>query len=532
MRGNISVHNAFMKKVSSGYKGKCTRISPIFWLLLFACLITTNALAAPSDHFVTTWKTDNHGTPNNTSIAVPMVGGPFDVDWDNDGTFDEFGLSGSVTHDYGLAGTYTIRIAGDYDSISFGNVPGPDGGNYKILSIDQWGTNSWTTMEKAFRMTWNLQVPATDTPDFSAVTSMWAMFSNAPLANPDTTNWDTSSVTNMVGMFAQAHSANPDTSNWNTSSVTSMAVMFSHAISANPDTSNWDTSAVTNMAAMFEGATSANPDTSGWNTSAVTNMSFMFVNTVMANPDTSGWDTSAVTDMTLMFSNAAAANPDVSGWDTSMVTSMRNMFRSVTSFDQDIGSWDVTSLTNAEEMFYGVTLSTTKYENLLVGWNAQTLQNYVTFSGGDSKYCSDAAIAAKVNMMASHGWNITDGGPSLSCPPDNPTTASDLTPETDTGTSDSDDFTLDNTPDFFVNCSATDIIITLYTDHPSANTAVGNHTCVGAGTEIASVTTSLSGGIHNITYTQKNGNGESGQSPALPVTVDLLFKEGFEISVQ
>ena len=143
-----------MQQVNRCYKGKYIRITPIFWLLLFTCLITTSALAAPSDDFVTTWKTGN----SDTSITVPMVGGPFDVDWDDDGSFDEFGVSGSVTHDYGVTGIFTIRIRGVYDSIRSGGA--------KILSVDQWGTNSWTSMEGAFSTATNLTIPAIDTPDF------------------------------------------------------------------------------------------------------------------------------------------------------------------------------------------------------------------------------------------------------------------------------------------------------------------------------------------------------------------------------
>ena len=320
------------------------------------------ALAAPADHFVTTWETDDPGTSNATSITVPMVGGPYDVDWDNDGAFDEFGLTGSITHDYGVTGTYKIRIRGVFDSIRFNN----GGDKNKILSIDQWGTNSWTSMNAAFRGAANLQVPATDTPDFSAVTNMRQMFASAGAANPDTSGWDTSAVTTMQLMFYGADSANPDTSSWNTGEVTNMEWMFTHSDSANPDTSRWDTSAVTDMSLMFFDTNSANPDTSGWDTSAVTTMQMMFWQATSANPDTSGWDTAAVTDMSLMFINA-------------------------TSFDRDVGSWNITSLTNATNMFNGATLSTPNYDSLLIGWGSQLLNTGVPFHGGNSTYCTSDA---------------------------------------------------------------------------------------------------------------------------------------------
>ena len=144
-------------------------------LVIFSSLGIRHAFAAPADDFVTTWKTDNSGTSNATTITVPMVGGPFDVDWDNDMTFDELGLTGTVTHDYGISGIVTIRIQGSYDSISIDDT----GDILKILSIDQWGTQSWASMSFAFSGATNLQVLATDTPDFSTVTDMRYMFADA-----------------------------------------------------------------------------------------------------------------------------------------------------------------------------------------------------------------------------------------------------------------------------------------------------------------------------------------------------------------
>ena len=87
--------------------------------------------------FVSTWKTDNPGTSNSTSISIPVQSAltyNYDVDWNNDGIFDQFGLTTGVTHDYGTAGTYTVRIRGDFPSIYFNN----EGDKQKILSVSQW----------------------------------------------------------------------------------------------------------------------------------------------------------------------------------------------------------------------------------------------------------------------------------------------------------------------------------------------------------------------------------------------------------
>jgi surface protein len=535
-----------------------------------------SASTALHDHFVTTWKTDNPGSSNNTSITVPIFGGPYDVDWDNDGTFDQTGLTDPVTHNFGVAGTYTIRIGGVFDFFSFFPPADPK----KLLSIDQWGTNIWSSMYRAFDGASNLQVFATDTPDLSNVTSMHAMFRGAGLADPDTSGWDTSAVTNMSYMFSHAHSANPDTSTWDTSAVTNMRAMFWDAIVANPDTSAWNTASVTDMGVMFSGADSANPDTSGWDTSSVTSMSNMFLDAGSANPDTSAWDTSSVTDMNSMFSYATSANPDTSAWDTSSVISMASMFKrannanpdtsnwntgsvtdmrwmfwnanlanpdtsgwdtssleemsymfvGATSFDQAIGHWNVSSLEDAVGMFRNASLSASNYEDLLIGWNGQVLQPGVVFDGGNSTFCSPEAVAARANIITTYGWTITDGGGDETCAsaPDSPSIPPDLIPESDTGVSDSDNFTTDNTPDFFVECSSAGNIITLYTDNPTAGMPFGGVECLYPGTQIAPALFPLKFGTHNISYTEQNDSGESGHSPTLEIMMDTITIGGFE----
>ena len=140
-------------------------------ILLITCC--ANSMSA---QFITTWQTDNPGTSSNTSITIPTtgIGYNYDVDWDNDGIFDEIGLTGSVTHDFGATGTYSITIRGDFPRIYFNN----GGDKQKILAVEQWGNNIWTSMDRAFRGCSNLVNNATDSPDLSLVTSTAYMFGN------------------------------------------------------------------------------------------------------------------------------------------------------------------------------------------------------------------------------------------------------------------------------------------------------------------------------------------------------------------
>jgi surface protein len=354
--------------------------------------ITDGGVCDPADDFVIRIKSDNTGgSPTEFVIYTNPTGVNYNynVDCDNDGVFEAFAQTSDYTCNYGStgAGIYTIRIQDNsgvgtgYSSPWFGSTDVRS----KVLSLEQWGTMRWTSMESAFKGCTSLVINASEIPDFSNVTSM-------------------------EFMFQATFSANPDTSNWDTSSVTTMRRMFWSALSANPNTSNWDMSSVTNMRSMFSGADSANPDTSNWDTSSVTNMSFMFSGADSANPDTNNWDTSSVTSMSSMFSSATSANPNVSNWDTSSVTSLSFMFRNATSASPVISNWDVSSVTNMTSMFDGISLPTSEYEAALINFSTQNLKSNVEFGAGNSRYCSSAAQAARASMISFNGWNITDGG--------------------------------------------------------------------------------------------------------------------------
>src|SRR5690554_3580524 len=126
-----------------------------FSLLLLLLFIGFQASAQQEDYFITTWKTDNDGISNNTSITIPTYIGEtyeYDVSWNNDGVW-ETGFTGDATHDYGVAGTYTVAIRGVFPRIYFNN----EGDSRKIISIDQWGTISWNSMANAFYGCWNVE---------------------------------------------------------------------------------------------------------------------------------------------------------------------------------------------------------------------------------------------------------------------------------------------------------------------------------------------------------------------------------------
>jgi len=382
--------------------------------------------------FVTIWKTDNTGVTGSHQILISTKDsiGDFTVNW-GDGVIEE-GLTGDVTHIYGMAGTYAVQISGDFPRIYF-NYGGTD--NRKLLSVEQWGDIKWHTMEEAFQVCPNLVINARDTPDLSLVTDMSSMFSGATSLNQPLNDWNVSNVTNMESMFVDAISFNQPLDRWNVSNVVRMDWMFEHASSFNQPLNSWDVSNVTNMASMFELASSFNQPLSDWNTTSVTNMNDMFryatefdqplnswdVSNVISmrgmfqfassfNQPLSDWNTSNVTNMGDMFRYATVFNQPLNSWDVSNVTQMYGMFENTVAFDQPLGEWDVSKVVYMGEIFSDSTLSTANYDDLLIGWSALNVESNVTFDGGNSRYSAGAATTARNTLTTTYGWIITDGG--------------------------------------------------------------------------------------------------------------------------
>ena len=295
------------------------------------------------------------GTSSSTQFTIPTYPGEaynYNVDCNNDGTYEATAQTGSYTCSYAAAGTYTVRIQ---DNTGLGTgfprfYANQSGDAQKLLTIAQWGTGKWTSMNSAFKGCNALTMTATDQPDLSGVTDMSYMFANATLFNGAIGGWDTSHVTNMSHLLFTAMAFNQPIGSWNTSNVTSMEYMLANTWSFNQDIHTWDTSKVTNMHGMLASASAFNQSLNGWDTGSVTNMVDMFVGATAFNGSIGLWDTHSVTSMQTMFQMARAFNQDISSWNTANVTSMGGMFSYTDAFNQNIGSWNTAKVTDMSGM--------------------------------------------------------------------------------------------------------------------------------------------------------------------------------------
>ncbi|MFK5971049.1 MAG: BspA family leucine-rich repeat surface protein, partial [Candidatus Marithrix sp.] len=441
----------------AGFKGKVHRKNELKRYLFLLMLFFVQNAMADSTWFITKWRT----TTANEDIIIPTNSGSYtynyEIDCDNDGTFEQTGITGDGTCTFSSAGEHIINIQGTFPAIYINNETEKD----KILEVIQWGNIAWKNMNAAFYGASNLQITATDSPNLSNVADMNSMFRDAIAFNSDISGWDVSNVVNMTYMFSGAVVFNQPLNSWDVGNVTNMSHMFRVATAFNQPLNSWDVSNVSNMAAMFRAATAFNSDISSWIPSSATNtsymfesatafnqnigswdvssainMGYMFNNATSFNQDINNWNVSNATTMGLMFANATAFNQDISGWNVSSATNMSSMFAGATAFNQNISGWNVSSainmagmfagttafnqnisgwtvggVTNMTNMFSGVTLSTANYDALLVGWDSLTLQTNVTFHGGNS-ICTfgSAAEAARTNMTSTDSWTITDGG--------------------------------------------------------------------------------------------------------------------------
>ncbi len=345
-------------------------ISLVTFLFLSAFAYAQNDEA---DHFVLKVTTTAGTNANDKSFTFYTQDTNYDIDWNNDQTFEDLGVAGNQPHTFPTAGVHTIRFR-NLNDIYINN----QADTAKYTSIEQWGTSVWNVaMDSAFQGASNLTMNATaGTPDMSLVTNMAYMFNGATSFNGDISGWNTASVTSMSRMFWVATSFNQNVGNWNTAQVTDMRSLFSRASTFNQDIGRWNTENVTDMSYMFysNGAHAFNQEIGNWNTENVIDMSYMFFRASNFNHDIGSWNTGNVIDMQRMFEGASSFDRDIGSWNVEKVTTMESMFYSASAFNQDIGNWNVENVEIMTTMFNGATA----FNQDIGNWN---VKNVTTMQG-------------------------------------------------------------------------------------------------------------------------------------------------------
>jgi surface protein len=345
----------------------------------------------------------------SNQVKLPLESsGTYDflVDW-GDGNQDTITVwnQAETTHTYSVSGDYVVTITGTINGWRF-NFGGDD---LKLLDISQCGPLQLGNNDFYFAGCSNMTWTATDPLNLSSTTSLFNIFRDCSAFNGAIGNWDVSGVTVMNEAFRGCTVFNQPIGNWNVSSVTDMGLMFDGCNAFNQNINSWDTSSVTNMLLTFSNCQSFDQPLASWDVSIVTNMIGMFEGALVFNQPLDDWDVSSCTNMISMFRNSQDFDQPLSSWDVSSVTNMAGMFEFAFPFNQDLSAWDISLVTSMSNMFNGLTLSTSNYSSILIGWDANSHQNNVPLNAGSSKYSAGAATTARSNLVGD-GWTITDGG--------------------------------------------------------------------------------------------------------------------------
>ncbi|MFA8450313.1 MAG: BspA family leucine-rich repeat surface protein [Bacteroidales bacterium] len=339
---------------------------------LFFCILSLNIKGENKEDqkpFITKWQT-NISNPNSCTIKIlthPDYDYAFDVDWENDGVYDEFSVQGDIQHTYAKSGVYSVSIKGKFPAIYFNSQQE----GQKIIDITQWGDIQWKTFEHAFESCFNLKSSAQDTPNLNEVESFASAFAGATVFTGDLRSWNVSKAKNMSSMFHGASTFKCDLNQWDVSNVEDMSSMFFSASSFDKGISKWDVSSLKKSSNMFRYAISFNDCINSWNVSKLENMAGMFYGTDNFNQDLNLWDVRNVTNMAASFARAYIFDGDISSWDVSNVDNMEYMFWYCKKFNGNLSKWNVGKVEDMKGMFGRAE----KFRSKLYNWDVSNVKD-------------------------------------------------------------------------------------------------------------------------------------------------------------
>ena len=316
-----------------------------------------------------------------------------------------------------------FSVASEYnrplDAWNVSNVTDMSQMFYRAREFDQplesWDVGNVTDMSRMFEgfldMVFNQPLNQWNVGN---VTNMSEMFKRCPAFDQELDNWNVGNVTDMSFMFERAAAFNRPIGGWDVGNVTTMEGMFNgdgRAMAFNQPIASWTVDQVTSMSQMFEDCTLFNHPLNNWNVSSVTTMEEMFRNAAQFNQPLENWTTTNLTDISNMFVGAAQFNQPIDSWAVGNVTQMANAFDQATSFDQSLAAWDITSVENMVNMLNRTALSLENYDNTLIGWAAQNVQDDLTLGALNLEYCD--SLDERQSLIDSYNW--TFNGDTVNC---------------------------------------------------------------------------------------------------------------------
>ena len=382
-----------------------------------------------NEAFQMTIDTTNAGSASDTFILRCGNIGTYNavIDWGDSTTSDITSWNDAdLTHVYSVGGTYQISITGELSWINYKNI----GDKLKVISIDNWGSNQWLSMQEAYLGCTNMLINAVDTPDFSLCTSFYRAFRDCPIGSlVGAENWNMSSATQINSIFENTSIiGHLNLSGWDLTSCTLISnasfTFISNSNVTSIDFSNWTLrtlgTTITNFISNCDSLTTVTGINTWQNTNLITSLSnFISGNALLSSLDFSGMDLSGVTTFLQMFYiNANLSDIDVSNITLNSIgnVSMQNMFYlnnnggicNVVGLD----TLDITKVNNLSTFLNSTKITTVEYDKLLIAWD--TLLNVtdgLSAGFGAVKYTGGgAAETSRDNLISTDFWTITDGG--------------------------------------------------------------------------------------------------------------------------
>lgn len=317
-------------------------------------------LSIPSDNYNFVFGIRNDGGP------APSI----NIDW-GDGTDDSYTTTGDKTHNYALAGNYTLLVTGSSDGV----YPHASHAQYVTKLLNFGASSIWRSRTYySFARCNFTDLEKVPSDAFSTVTYAVRMFaySSFPVTS-DLSGLDFSLVEYFNLMFFELSGCDSlDISGWTLKGAgVRMTDFLSYAEVVSVDCTGLVTAGVNNL---YDFA---------WYCPNLTELI-----------GHESWDVSNVTNFSYCFSDCPLLDTlDLRNWNIESATAMDGMMATYSGFPT------------------AAKMSTEAYDATLIAWAAQSVNSGISVDFGDSQYTpGGTAEAARTMLISTYGWTITDGG--------------------------------------------------------------------------------------------------------------------------